>query len=106
MVELSGKDKVPSPIWKIYYDDGSTFDSNDGEWDEAPLDGVIFVVEKVGDRTVFHSGNDYYVMMADTVMTTGDLGPILRKLGFVKFGRWTSHRTFERISQRVREEWK
>lgn len=33
--------------WRIYYHDGSTFDSDDGVPDAAPAYGVIFVLQKV-----------------------------------------------------------
>lgn len=94
--------------WAIYYDDGSTFDSDDGSFDQAPSDGVICVVRKEGDRAEFLSGADYYVRFAEdgSVIATGDVGPLLRKLGFIKFGRYTSHRNQERIMSRARDEWK
>jgi hypothetical protein len=94
--------------WCIYYDDGSTFDNLDGSFDRAPPDGVICIVRKSGDIAEFLSGADYYVRFDDdgSIIGTGDIGPLLRKLGFVKFGRYTSHRNQERVMNRAREEWK
>jgi hypothetical protein len=89
-------------MWRIYYDDGRTFGSDDGAWSDAPTDGVLFVIEKRGDRVLTHSGADWYFCLDDdgTIVSTGDPGPMLRKLGG-KAGRWTSHKTYEEIGRRV-----
>jgi len=94
--------------WRIYYDNGSTFDSEDGAWEDAPLDGVICIVRKDGDRVEFHSGHDHYLRADDdgTIMPTHDLGPWLRSLRVVKFGRYTSHRIHEATMCRARDDWK
>lgn len=94
--------------FRIYYDDGSTFDNLDGTFDRAPADGVICIVRKEGDRIEFISGADYYVYFDEdgSVVGTSDIAPLLRKLGFVKFGRYTSHRNQERIMNRARDDWK
>jgi hypothetical protein len=88
-------------MWRIYYDDGKIFTSNDGEWAEAPLDGVLFVLQKIGDRVVTQSGADYYYLIDGDVAGTGDLGPLLRQLKFIKFGRWTSIKKYEAVSKQV-----
>lgn len=93
-----------SSKWAIYYDDGRVFSSEDGAWDDAPTDGVLFVLQKVDDRIVTQSGADYYYLIDDTVAATGDLGPYLRSLGTVKFGRWTSHKRYEEVARRVAED--
>lgn len=99
--------------WCIYFDDETTFSSLDGSWEEAPTDGVIFVVLRSGERTEFLSGADYYVRFEDdgSVAATGDIGPLLRRrpplsADAIKFGRYTSNQRMERISRRVREEWR
>lgn len=99
--------------WGIYYDDESRWTSDDGPWESAPPDGVIFVVEKRPEGAAFHSGADYYIRFPDdgSVAATGDLGPLLRRRpaflsDAIKFGRWTSHSRYERISARAREEWR
>jgi len=48
--------------WRIYYDDGSTFDSVSGQSDQAPPDGVIVIVcyeNGVGRQLL--QGWDWYV---------------------------------------------
>lgn len=94
--------------WAVYYDDGSRFTSEDGAWDDAPVDGVICVVRRDGERTEFSSGGDYYWHFPEdaSIVSTSDLGPLLRKLRLVKFGRYTSHRNHEAIMRRAREEWR
>ena len=77
-------------LWKIYYDDGSIYSNLDGEFVDAPSDGVLGVVEieeEVGYQ-IFR-GKDFYFELEDGTMgTTDELGPLLRKLGIIKFGRW------------------
>ena len=36
--------------WRIYYDGGSTFDSSQGEPDDAPAWGVLVVLQRAADR--------------------------------------------------------
>lgn len=91
------------PKWIIYYDNGFTYSSLDGEWNDAPTDGVLFVLEFQDGRVVPHSGSDHYVLIDDTVASTMDIGPLLRKWG-VKFGRWTSHKVYEVVAKRVAED--
>jgi hypothetical protein len=102
---------VPTSLrtFAIYYDNGSTFDSEDGPFESAPSDGVICIVRKDGDRTEFVSGGDYYVRFEEdgSIVATSDIGPLLRQLApWLKFGRFTSHRNQERIMNRARDEWK
>ncbi len=33
--------------WRIYYHDGSTFDSDDGTPDDAPAYGVIWILQRI-----------------------------------------------------------
>lgn len=49
-------------LWKIYYDDGSTFTEDNGTPWEAPRLGVQFVVQKLehNKRYLILSGADYY----------------------------------------------
>jgi len=89
--------------WRIHYDNGATFSSAEGSWDEAPADGVLFVVWWEGETRHVHSGHDFYFSHDGVLADTDDLGPLLRKLGLVKFGRWSSHRAMERASQQVNE---
>ena len=85
-------------LWHIYYDDGRSFTNLDGAWEEPPRDGVLCVVvrnEKTG-RQIFQ-GSDFYFQIpgTDTLGYADDLGPFLRKLGLVKFGRWSSDKLME-----------
>jgi hypothetical protein len=47
--------------WVVFYDDGSTFSSDDGGPEDAPKDGVLVVVvsDIATGRTMWHSA-DYY----------------------------------------------
>lgn len=50
-----------TPDWRIYYDDGTTYDSSRGEPHEAPAAGFICAVgyEQDGNRYIMH-GWDHY----------------------------------------------
>lgn len=48
--------------WKIWYDDGTTFDSSQGLPSESPVAGVICIVypdEEIG-RQIMHRWDNYY----------------------------------------------
>lgn len=53
---------MSAPVWRIYYWDGSTFDSNDGRPYDAPGYGVQCIVQPHPDvgRTVTHRFDWYY----------------------------------------------
>jgi hypothetical protein len=94
----------------IYYADGSTFSDEQGSWEDAPLDGVLFVAVGDGDRTEFHSGNDFYAGIGEgdefTVASTAGIGPILRQHApWIKHGVWTTHANLERARKRMQQEW-
>jgi hypothetical protein len=94
------------PSFRIYYDDGSTWDDSDGPFESAPLEGVLAVVEKRGARTTIHQGGDFYFRLEDgTVVSTDDAAALIRRLGWVKCGRWTTATKMERLHERIRAEW-
>ena len=49
-------------LWRIYYDNGSTFDNTNGEPQDAPGHGVVAIVENDDDhgRIVLNGWNWYY----------------------------------------------
>ena len=90
--------------WRIYYDDGTVFSDEDGPFSKAPSDGVLAVVERdeqVG--YVIYYGKDFYYELPDdgTIGMADDIGPFLRLLGCVKFGRWTGRTTWAREWDRI-----
>ena len=47
--------------WRIYYADGSTVDSSQSTWDDAPQDGVVAIVVRDDEfGRVVLNGRDYY----------------------------------------------
>ena len=95
------------PEWRIYYDNGSTFGSDDGPWAEAPLDGVACIVRVDGEGTEFICGGDHYLRFDDDgTIAAIDIEPFLRSLGVVKFGRMTSNKRHEAIMRRAREDFR
>lgn len=89
--------------WRIYYDDGRTFESTDGPFESAPSDGVLFIIQKIGDTINSHCGSDHYFMIDGEIISTHDIGPLLRRWG-IKFGRWTSHVKFEEAGRRAAQD--
>jgi len=82
--------------WRIYYSDGTTFDSTQGSPDEAPAFGVqvILQLSDGGRRRESVSNADYYVYTPSGFWVGADLTGILDRLanrlpfsGFL-IGRW------------------
>lgn len=56
--------KTPELQWRIYYADGTTFDSSQGEPEDAPATRVILIIQRHEDpreRSYFQWRNDYYL---------------------------------------------
>lgn len=93
-------------MWRIYYDDGSTFSSNDGPPEDAPALGVICIAQpdpEVGRHIV--SGFDYYWFTYE--WWGGDLFGLFDYLitpghKTVKFGRTVSNTDFSEIVNRAK----
>lgn len=89
-------------LWRIYYGDGSTFDSNDGTWEEAPSENVqiVSLYEATSDaqgrptRYVF-SGSDYYFKDGD--MFGDSFNDRTKVKGSVKYGLYLSDEDFDLI---------
>lgn len=61
--------------WRIYYDDGTTFGSDDGTPFDAPSAGVVIVAQRLPgqDRELMH-GKDYFYWREDIGWNGCDLG--------------------------------
>lgn len=69
-------------MWRVYYDDGTTFDSRQGRPDDAPSAGVQCIVEDDPDagRVVLNSFDWYYFHPASGMWWGSDLYGLLDKL--------------------------
>ena len=90
--------------WRIYYGDGTTFDSNDGSWEGAPSENVQLVIlyEGENDNTIpprprrfIFSGDDYYFKDGEIFGSSFD--DITKVRGSIKFGKFLSDDDFSRI---------
>lgn len=84
--------------WRLYYDNGSVYDDQTGPWEQAPSDGVL-VLRPNDERgsPLFH-GCEYYVNRSGfRPYMTNDLGPLLRSLGIIKFGREAPRERYHEI---------
>ena len=89
--------------WRIYYDNGTTFSSVDGTWNEAPGDGVQVVVEYYDDESrEVHLARDYYIFDEGKTYGTNRLEPWLHKHNIVKFGRWSANGSFAQLVKRAK----
>lgn len=80
--------------FKIWYSD-STFDSTQGDWDEAPDDDVQYVMiyfqkkDALGRYTrLAASGCDYYALDMKTREFTSSFDDINKVKGYVKYGKF------------------
>ena len=83
---------LPIKAWRIYYADGSVFDSTMGTWAEAPPFGAQCVVWYVVDgRKMIHSGKDVYAYEGDCDAAEP-----------CKMGLWMDREGFRRIQEYAR----
>ena len=94
--------------WRIYYDDGSTFDSWQGAPQDAPAYGFICAVgyDESGQRYIMH-GWDHYCWDAESQQWWGmDLFGLidrltLNRVSAYKLGRTVTKQAFQRIMARA-----
>jgi len=92
------------PDWRIYYDDKSTFDSDQGSPEDAPSQGFICAVgwDETGKRYIMH-GWDHYNWDDDVdqwwgMSYTGLFDRLLRnKVKAYKMGRTVCRRDWEEL---------
>ena len=96
--------------WRIYYGDGSNFDSNDGSWESAPSENVQLVVLYEGEddalgrpRRFIFSGDDYY--FKDGEIFGSSFNDIANTRGSVKFGKLLNDRRFAFIGARANRDY-
>ena len=95
--------------WVIWYDDGSTYSSDDGAPETAPLDGIQGIREWDDEGTTArYLARDYYEWTGDG-WRCGDLSDLEKWLRHdrpqLKYGRWAPHGVWRRISAAVKREW-
>lgn len=97
--------------WKIWYDDKTTFSNEDGNPEDAPIDGVQAILQWLphGNYEII-STSDYYWWIDDR-WVGGSLSGFERYLRnknrkqvIVLFGRWAASLLFEKITKQVHGE--
>ena len=95
--------------WRIFYDDGGTFDDSQGEPVDAPAFGIVCIVQQNADvgRTILH-GWDWYYWVSEKVEWWGSdiyglLDRLLHRLATeaILQGRTVSRREFQQIMKRA-----
>lgn len=97
--------------WRIYYDDGATFDSTQGAPDEAPSLGFVCALgyDESGDRYIMH-GWDHYCWDTESQQWWGmDLcglfDRLIRNRVFAyKQGRTVTKKEFHALMRRAHED--
>lgn len=94
-------------MWRIYYDNGTTFSSDDGAWDDAPARGVQVVVYEHPDvGWAMRHGGDFFRLDGDggpvAMDRDGMLDFVADTLGIVKVGRMLSQADFDEVYQRAK----
>lgn len=102
---------MPEPEWRVYYDDGTTYDDGDGPPGQAPKQGVICTVHRdaeVGRQIITHY--DFYWWNADAGCWWGGdifgLWDYLTRPGekVVLFGRSVPNDHYREIHRRAVED--
>ncbi len=92
--------------WCIYYRGARSYSSDDGPWSDAPSEGVLAVVEVVGERETVHMGADHYQLEDDGTIVLRDTRTLLSAIGLiemsaVKFGWYASHTQMALVNERI-----
>jgi hypothetical protein len=96
--------------WRVYYDDGSCFTSQEGTPFDAPRRGVqIIVQEKDGGHELVWGRDHFYFEPKSGGWCTSDLFGALDHLMRAErqcllFGRWLNDDEFRELHRRVRED--
>jgi len=99
-------------VWRVYYEDGTTFDSAQGEPWESPVWGVVCIAQRTTEYDkVLCSGVPWYVFRSDwgfwqeldTVGFHDVLFNNARHVTVVRPGRYIKTKQFTDIWQRARE---
>lgn len=97
--------------WKVFYGDGSTFSSADGEAQDAPpldVQAIAQMDPEVGRHVILgpRFGKDYYYY-EDGEWYAADIFGLfdyLMRSGLVKFGRTISNKDFNSIVKRATDD--
>jgi hypothetical protein len=94
--------------WRIYYDNGSTFDSLQGEPEQAPSIGVICIKHFIENEWRIQAFTDYYIREKDEWWGADAPGfwQYMFRPGFkvVKFGTNIKDEPFQKIVTQARED--
>ena len=72
-------------------------------WHEAPRDGLQVVVVNGQPDITLREKDIYCPMMNGEIMSTDDLGPIMRTAGLAKYGLYLPRVEYDAVNQRVKE---
>lgn len=97
--------------WKIWYDDGTTFSNEEGNPEDAPIDGVQAILQwlPLGNYNIIPS-SDYYWWVWDRWVggNINGLERFLRKrdqiIPIIIYGRWTHTNMFHQVQREVHGE--
>jgi hypothetical protein len=94
-------------MWKIFYGDGSTFSSTDGDLTDAPSTNVQIIVQENESTGHYNqSGSDYYIWRDDHWWGVDIFGlfDFLMESGLVKFGRTIESSKFTKVYRQAKDD--
>lgn len=87
--------------WKIWYDDGTTYSSSSGTAEDAPVDGILAILEKRSDNTVMnHHGCEFYYWTGENWLSGSQASMerwMRRELPVLKYGRWADDTIWKQV---------
>jgi len=108
------KEEISNKVigWKLWYDDGNVFSSHDGQWKDAPQDGVLEMMvyyekkDGMGRPTRLSlGGHDWYFSDGDQLFgcNTDSLKENKRRYPqcIFKRGKWTTAEKMDRVHQKA-----
>jgi len=95
--------------WRIFYGDGSTYNSDEGAWEDAPGWNVQIILFRDPEAgwAMRHNGDFFWLADDGAVVAmdgTGMLDHVINALGLVKAGRMLTKAQFDKIYQRAKRE--
>lgn len=97
---------MSEPVWRVWYDGGRVFSSEDTAWGDLPADGVQHVAVYLGPGRRDMAGCDYYFKAGEVIGANNDNpGDIAKRYpgASIKRGRYTTDEELERIQVEARK---
>lgn len=90
--------------WVAWYTSGRKFVSTDNDWESLPQEGILWLQLRYSSgRTINYNGMDLFWAKDGIFANDNDRDGLLRRLPFVKFGRWVPDSEFQEVAKQAME---